>query len=382
MPIAAAELGGMSLYGVALGLGYVVMAGVFATDMWHIVLGVFARGLAAGLIAGLGMGALGDLYEREMRTRVLGMFALMWLLPSILGPFLNGAIVSATSWRIAFLWPALLVIVGRLFVVRYLDIVRWSPQEGITLRSAFVTVPMLVILVVVQALSTSQDLPVGLLLVGLCFAVGWMARRTTLRFLRSTDTSKVPYQSALVNMTVAYFGAVAILPIWAITFLGGSVWTSSILVGAATFTWAVIGASPIHRRLKVATAALSALGLMFISFGSLAALGIAGNREEWYATVLSIAASCCIGLAMGVLYPRLLSEPFELTGEEASHATGVSLTFSESAGSAAGIALAAMLMSGLGWMALSWVVLAVFGAAACVQVVRVSRRAETVHVVD
>ena len=124
LPVVAGDLGGFSLFGATLAagpiaavlmlsvagavlgrlrpgvvlfiatVGYVVGASmaVFAPSMEWVLAGTIVRGVAAGLLAGFGMGAIGALYDEVERPRVFGVFALIWLLPSLVGPLLNAAL--------------------------------------------------------------------------------------------------------------------------------------------------------------------------------------------------------------------------------------------------------------------------------------------------
>lgn len=162
LPIAAGSLHGTSLFGATLGAGsfttilvlaigpapfaklsprqlllgatllYVVGAlmCVTATAMILITLGVVVRGLAAGMLAGFGLSALGGLFEGEARVRVYGLFALVWLLPSLAGPVVNAAVAVAGGWRAAFAWPAVLVLLGRVLIGRDIDVVPWSRSRA------------------------------------------------------------------------------------------------------------------------------------------------------------------------------------------------------------------------------------------------------------
>src|SRR5690554_3174434 len=157
LPLASAELDGSALYGAVLtagafttilvlaigpdrfaGIGPVwtlavgtvlflagVALAVTAQDMVWILVGMVLRGLAGGLLVGLGLTAIGALFEDALRARVMGLFAVMWLLPSLAGPALNAAVAVAAGWRAAMAWPAVVVLVGRLLVGRDAAIIPW-----------------------------------------------------------------------------------------------------------------------------------------------------------------------------------------------------------------------------------------------------------------
>src|SRR4029079_15960494 len=59
-----------------------VVAAAAAPAMGWVLAGSVARGIAAGLIAGFGLSAIGGLYEEAPRTRRLGMLAPLLPAPS------------------------------------------------------------------------------------------------------------------------------------------------------------------------------------------------------------------------------------------------------------------------------------------------------------
>ena len=117
LPLAAQDLDGTSLYGATLASGTlatilvlavgsrlgtrlgartsllvatavflagVVLSAVAPTMVWVLV-GSVLRGLAAGLLAAFGLTAIGGLFDDAIRPRVLALYALIWLLPSLVG---------------------------------------------------------------------------------------------------------------------------------------------------------------------------------------------------------------------------------------------------------------------------------------------------------
>jgi MFS family permease len=134
MPVVAAELGGLELYGlvftaflVASLLG-IVIAGTLI-DRRGVVLpfllgiGLFAAGLAiagsatsmemligARFIQGLGGGAIppiayvaiGRTLPEHLRPRMFATLSTAWILPGVLGPGIAGAVAEALNWRLIF----------------------------------------------------------------------------------------------------------------------------------------------------------------------------------------------------------------------------------------------------------------------------------------
>ncbi|MGB3763185.1 MAG: MFS transporter [Ornithinimicrobium sp.] len=148
MPRIADALSGQRLYPIAVvGLLTAALPGMVAGGIWGdargpsrplvlgsliFVLGLLVSGLAvtmplfvAGrLLQGLGSGlaltamyvAVGDAFAPELRTRIFSLFAAAWVLPSIIGPFVAGAMVDLFGWRSVFLVVAVVALVSTGFV--------------------------------------------------------------------------------------------------------------------------------------------------------------------------------------------------------------------------------------------------------------------------
>lgn len=72
-------------------------------SMEFLVLARAVQGLGAGAVLPLTMTIFGDLYEVSQRTRLQGLFSMVWGVSSVLGPLTGGAIVLHASWRWVFL---------------------------------------------------------------------------------------------------------------------------------------------------------------------------------------------------------------------------------------------------------------------------------------
>jgi MFS family permease len=87
--------------------GAVFVAGLvlsgFAGSMPVFVLGRLVQGLGGGAALTAMYVAVGDAYVPELRPRIFSLFATAWVLPSIAGPFVAGALVDLVGWRSVFL---------------------------------------------------------------------------------------------------------------------------------------------------------------------------------------------------------------------------------------------------------------------------------------
>jgi MFS family permease len=135
MPSVARDLGGETLYPIAvIGMLTAAIVGMVVGGIWGaargaalpvtigglgFVAGLLVSGFAGSmevlvggrLLQGLGGGAaltalyvaVGDAYPPRLRTRIFSLFATAWVLPSIAGPFVAGALVDLFGWRSVFL---------------------------------------------------------------------------------------------------------------------------------------------------------------------------------------------------------------------------------------------------------------------------------------
>ncbi len=73
-----------------------------ATSMPWVIAGRAVQGLGAGGLVPLTVTIFGDLYPVDQRTRMQGIFSLIWGVSSLLGPLAGGALTEAFSWRSIF----------------------------------------------------------------------------------------------------------------------------------------------------------------------------------------------------------------------------------------------------------------------------------------
>ncbi|MEV6777814.1 MFS transporter [Streptomyces syringium] len=160
MPVAVQELGGLSLYALAFGgflaasvIGTVVGGGhadrhgpgpALFTGLCCFAAGTLLAGTAGAMpqfllgrcVQGLGGGAVtvelyvvvGRAYPAPLRPRMFSLITACWILPSMLGPPVAGAVTERLSWRWVFHAIAVLSVVAMVVLVRPLRKV--GPPEG------------------------------------------------------------------------------------------------------------------------------------------------------------------------------------------------------------------------------------------------------------
>lgn len=101
-------------------LGFVVglLVSGLATTMPMFVVGRLLQGVGSGLALTAMYVAIGDAYAAALRPRIFSLFAAAWVLPSIMGPFVTGAMVDLFGWRSVFLIVAVVALLSTALVAR------------------------------------------------------------------------------------------------------------------------------------------------------------------------------------------------------------------------------------------------------------------------
>ncbi|MCC9308535.1 MFS transporter [Kitasatospora sp. RB6PN24] len=95
--------------GIGVFAGGLVVAGT-AADMWLFVSGRAIQGLGGGLVIVALYVVVGRAFPERLRPAVFAAFSAAWVLPSIVGPVVSGAVTQHLGWRWVFLAVPLLVV--------------------------------------------------------------------------------------------------------------------------------------------------------------------------------------------------------------------------------------------------------------------------------
>lgn len=381
LPVAAAELGGLSLYGPAvtatgvvsiafmafgaylygrigpqmqLGISTVVLIlgvllSVTAPSMEILVAGLALRGVAAGLMGGLGMGVLSGLYpDSSERERAFGLYALMWVLPSLVGPAVNGVLLVTLGWRATMAWPVVLLLVARALISRYLRVVKWERTAAPTrVRGAWAFIAIALGLLAAQAgVVSANPVWVSAAIIVLVVVLVVPFRRA----LDLTVPGELRAQAGgwvLLLVSGSYFGINAFVPLLAAIYVDSTGVVGTVLVSLGPLTWALLSAGGLGTRLSArgayrmaAVVFPAAAGMVAMWALTLSGTAVAGALGLGLVTVL-------IGAAMGAVYPKVMTLTFEGFREERGTTRahgGVVLGISEDLGTATG----ATVLAGIG----------------------------------
>jgi hypothetical protein len=277
------------------------------------------------VLAGFGLTVIGSLFDEVLRPRVLGLFALVWLLPALVGAPLNGLIAVSLGWRWAIAWPAVVVVVARVLVGRDLDLVHWDRSKPHNeLGNGLLVLAGLVVASVASAAPASWA--VAPFAAGLALAA--VASCRAVRGLVHGDRRRARAATTFLVLCLAYFGGSGLVSLAVIEGLRRGAVAGSVAVGAGLLTWAATGARPPRADRRV-------LGLVLLA-SALAVEAVAQALPHGAALAAAVLAWAVAGLGMGLSYPRLYAAPLDgsAAAELATIATGVE--FAELTGTALG----------------------------------------------
>ncbi|MDQ4213326.1 MFS transporter [Microbacterium sp. ASV81] len=388
MPIVSRDLHGEELYAVAFaGTLATGVIGMVAAGAWcdragprgalYAATGLFLAGLViAGaattmpvllvgrLVQGLGAGAqtvalyvvVARFYPPAVHGRVFAAFAAAWVVPSMVGPFLAGAVTEYLHWRWTFLGVAVLVAAAFVLVVLLLRDVDLGGGEhegagrGIGRRLLFAVMvavgavaigfavdapeawrwPLAVLVVLVIAVSIRPLLPVG-----------------ALRAVRGLPS--VVLMRGVVSGS--FFAAEAYIPYLLIARFDVPPTVAGLALTLAAIAWST--ASWLQGRFG------DIWGSTRIAASSLVLLGIGMAAELLVALGVLPPAAAMIGWGfagggMGLLYPRLTVLTLADSTPTDQGFNSSALSISDSTGSAvaiavAGIAFGSALIAGSGF---------------------------------
>lgn len=321
----------------------------FATTMPQFLIGRLVQGLGTGGQTVALYVVVARLYPPQLHGRVFAAFAAAWVVPSMIGPFLAGAVAEYLDWRWAFLGVAVLTAVAFLVIVvrlRHLDLGHGAPQDRRALRRRLLLAVVVAALAVLVGFSADMAPQVGwplalgsLVVIG--FAVVPLLPRRTLR--AAPGLPSVVLTRGLA--AGAFFAAEAYVPYLLMERFGFTSTWAGIALMLAAFAWA--GASDLQGRIgdrlgnrRIAAIGLGSIVLALVCVLLAALFGIS--------PLLVIVGWGFGGGGMGLLYPRLTVLTLAYSGEGDQGFNSSALSIAENTGSALAIAVAGLGVASLG----------------------------------
>ncbi|WP_243075130.1 MFS transporter [Microbacterium sp. SS28] len=369
MPVVSDDLDGAALYAIAFsGTLATSVIGMVAVGAWSdrsgplwpltvsvalFVTGLVVAGLAptmdvlvvGRLIQGLGTGGqtvalyvvVARVYPPALHGRVFAAFSAAWVVPSLVGPFLAGAVTEYLHWRWVFLGVAGLTVVAFIMVVTRL---RGTPLDTEHPSSDRIG-PRLACAVAVAAgalalsLAGQLDQYAGVAVAASVLVIGFAARpllpRRTLIAARGLPS--VVLMRGLIAGSL--FGAEIYVPYLLIDEYGFSPTWAGLGLTAAALAWAV--AADMQGRFgdRIGNTRIAMLGTAGLASATIIAAVTAGLHLH---AMTIVAGWALAGAGMGLMYPRLTVLTLAYSTPQNQGFNSSALSISDSVGSATAIA--------------------------------------------
>lgn len=321
---------------VALFVAGLVIAGI-APDMNVLVIGRLVQGLGTGGQTVALYVVVARVYPPDLHGRVFAAFSAAWVLPSIIGPVLAGAVAQYLHWRWVFLGVALLTLLAFTVVflrLRGLALQVESPSPApVVRRMAWASV------VAVGALALSLAGAAGpaapLVTIGALILIVLAARPLlpggTLRVGRGLP-SVILMRGLIAG---ALFGAEIYLPYLLISDYGFSAVWAGLGLTAAALMWAVGAAVQGRYGDRLGNTRVTVLGTVQLTVATLAA---AATATWGLPPAVVITGWALAGGGMGLMYPRLTVLTLAYSTAQNQGFNSSALSISDSIGASATIA--------------------------------------------
>lgn len=381
MPVVSAALDGEALFAVAFaGTLATSVIGMVATGAWSdargprgalyvavalFIVGLLISGFATSmpqfligrLVQGLGTGGqtvalyvvVARLYPPELHGRVFAAFAAAWVVPSMVGPFLAGAVAEYLDWRWAFLGVAVLTAIAFAMIaarLRGVDLGGGEPQDRRALRLRLLLAVVVAVLAVVIGVAADIDdrvrWPIAVAaILGIGVAVLPLLPAGTLR-----AGAGLPSVVLMRGVAAgAFFAAEAYIPYLLIRKYDFTATWAGVALMLAAFAWA--GASAVQGRYgeRLGNRRITLLSLGGLLIAMLAVLSAAVFPVSPIVVILGWAFA---GGGMGLLYPRLTVLTLAYSDDSNQGFNSSALSISDATGSAVAIAVAGLAVATLG----------------------------------
>ncbi|MCY7396422.1 MAG: MFS transporter [Nocardioides sp.] len=411
MATVAADLDGRSWFSVAFSATLaasvvgMVAGGLYADRRGAVPsllasVGIFVAGLvvagvapgieifvAARFLQGLGSGAMtvslyvlvAHVYEPVDRPRIFGAFAAAWVLPSMIGPPVAGAVATTVGWRWVFLGVVVLSAAATAALGPALREARATPVTASTTADG---PRRLLLAVAVAAAVVSVDLAARLSgTPGRVLAlVGVLGALAAVRPLLPTGSLRarrgLPSVVLLRGLVAAAFSAAEIhVPYLLQTRYDAPPWLAGLVLTVGALGWA--GASQVQGRMGARLSHVEALraGSLLLLAGLAAQLVVVAFQLP---AVLVPVAWVAAGAGMGLMYPRISSYVLGVSAPAERGTNTAAMSIGDAVGGATAIAITGLVFTTLGtetWTAFT----GVFAATTMIAVlaVVVSRRTAT-----
>ena len=333
---------------VALFVLGLVVAGL-APSMEVLVVGRFAQGLGnGGLMVALYV-VVARVYPRELHPAIFAGFAAAWVVPSLIGPTVAGAVTELWSWHWVFLGVVFLVVPALLMVVPAL---RGLSGDGdgdgdATTPWAFGRIGWSVLAAVaVLALNLVGDVPgAGPVLAAVAVVVALVAVRALLPAGTLRARRGLPSVLLVRGLAAAgFFGAQVYIPYLLTDRYAVSPTIAGLSLTGGALAWSAAATLQGRLGVRLSSAVAVRVGTVLVVAGVLLAL-VAAVLAAPVAVI--IVAWIVAGAGMGLMSPRTSALTLEMSAPENQGFNSSAMTVADSFGSALALAIAGVLFTGI-----------------------------------
>ncbi|MGW9267683.1 MFS transporter [Microbacterium sp. NPDC055599] len=329
---------------IALFVVGLLIAGL-APSMEVLVAGRFAQGLGSGGLMVALYVVVARVYPQALHPAIFAGFAAAWVIPSLIGPTIAGAVTELWSWHWVFLGVVVLVLVALLMIVPAL---RGLSNEGDAATPWAVARLGWSVLaaVAVLALNLVGDVPgVGPVLAVIAVVVALIAVRPlvprgTLRAVRGLPSVILVRGLA----AAAFFGAQIYLPYLLTDRYALTPTVAGLALTGGALAWSLAATVQGRMGMRLSSVTAVRLGTALVLGGILLTVAITAFEAD---AVLIAAAWGVAGAGMGLMSPRSSALTLALSTPETQGFNSGAMTVADSFGSALALAVTSMVFLAL-----------------------------------
>jgi MFS family permease len=334
------------LASVAVFAGGLLLAGL-APGIELFVAARFLQGLGSGAMTVALYVVVARIYAPVDHPRIFGAFAAAWVIPSMIGPTIAGAVAEAFGWRWVFLGVVALGVVATVMLTPALRELVDNPEP-----SSVATGGRLLLAVVVAGAVVALDVAgrasvaVGFASAAVAVAVVVVAVRPLLPVGTLAGRRGLPSVVLLRGATAATFFATEIyLPFLLQEHYDVAPWLSGATLTVGALGWSA--ASHVQARLGARLDHVVALRIG----ATLLAVGIAGELVAIAFRISPLVIGTLwvfAGAGMGLMYPRISALVLAASTERDQGSNSAAMSIADAVGGATAIALAGLVFTAVG----------------------------------
>ncbi|WP_230112214.1 MFS transporter [Microbacterium foliorum] len=317
----------------------------FAPTMEVLVAGRFAQGLGnGGLMVALYV-VVARVYPRTLHPAIFAGFAAAWVVPSLVGPTVAGAVTELWSWHWVFLGVVLLVVPALLMVVPALRGLSGTVDAATPWALGRLGWAVLAAIAVL-ALNLVGDVPgAGPVLAGAAVVVALVAVRAllpkgTLRAVRG-----LPSVMLVRGLAAAGFlGAEVYIPYLLTARYAVSPTVAGLSLTGGALAWSIAATVQGRMSTRLPSAVAVRIGTILVAAGVALTLVAAALAAP---VAFIVVAWVVAGAGMGLMSPRTSALTLEMSAPENQGFNSSAMSVADSFGSALALAITGVLFTGV-----------------------------------